>query len=190
PPAEVIQIHQKYLVFQTETGMALVDQHALHERILYEKLKRKLSAGALDAQRLLVPEMVELSAVETALALENSDLFETFGVLIESFGGRTISISSYPAILEKLGPRDIFLTLLAVLAQKGKEIERADLLEEMMHQSACKAAVKGGDFIDREQIAELLKLAREEARTDHCPHGRPTTLLFSLQELDRLFKRT
>ena len=188
--AEVIQIHQKYLVFQTETGMAVVDQHALHERILYEKLKRKLSAGALDAQRLLVPEMVELSAVETALALENSDLFETFGVLIESFGGRTISISSYPAILEKLGPRDIFLTLLAVLAQKGKEIERADLLEEMMHQSACKAAVKGGDFIDREQIAELLKLAREEARTDHCPHGRPTTLLFSLQELDRLFKRT
>ena len=188
--AEVIQIHQKYLVFQTETGMALVDQHALHERILYEKLKRKLCVGALDAQRLLVPEMVELSAVETALALENCDLFEKFGVSIESFGGRTISISSYPAILEKLGPRDIFLTLLAVLSKKGKETERADLLEEMMHQSSCKAAVKGGDYIDRDQIAELLKLAREEARTDHCPHGRPTTLLFSLQELDRLFKRT
>lgn len=188
--AGVIQIHQKYLVFQTETGLALVDQHALHERILYEKLKRKLTTGPLDAQRLLVPEVVELSAVDTALALSSTELFQKFGVLIESFGGGTISISSYPAILKKLTPQEVFLTLLDVIRQKGQNTEREDLLEEMMHQSACKAAIKGGDFIDSDQIAELLRLAREEARTDHCPHGRPTTVLFSLQELDRLFKRT
>ncbi len=186
----IVQIHQKYLVFETDEGMAVVDQHALHERILYEKLKRQLSEGKLASQLLLVPEMVDLPPIQRALALENRPILEEFGVQIEPFGGNTILVNGYPAILSRLTPTEIFLTALEVVRQKGKQADRSDLLDEMMHQTSCKAAIKGGDAIPESTREELLRLAEEEIHTDHCPHGRPTTLLYSLQEIDKLFKRT
>ena len=186
----IVQIHQKYLVFQTDAGMAVVDQHALHERILYEKMKRQMAAGELTVQRLLVPETVDLGPIEAACALENRALFADFGLLIEPFGGNTILISGYPAIFSRLSAAEIFLTLLPIIAEKQGESDRADLLDSMMHQTACKAAVKGGDALGAEAIGELLRLADEELHTDHCPHGRPTTLLFTITEIDKLFKRT
>lgn len=186
----LVQIHRKYLVFQTETGMALVDQHALHERILYERIKRQMTAGELAVQRLLVPETVDLGPIEAACALENRALFADFGLLIEPFGGNTVLISGYPAIFSRLSATEIFLTLLPIVAQKQGASDRTDLLEAMMHQTACKAAVKGGDALGAEAMGELLRLADEELHTDHCPHGRPTTLLFTIAEIDKMFKRT
>lgn len=186
----VLQIHQKYLVFETESGMALIDQHALHERILYDKIKAQMSEGTLSVQRLLVPETVDLGPIEAACALENQAIFADFGLLIEPFGGNTILISGYPAIFERLAPTEIFLTLLEIVSQKGAQAERSDLLDSMMHQTACKAAIKGGDTLREEAMAELLRLADEQIHADHCPHGRPTVLLFSTTEIDALFKRT
>lgn len=190
PELLVLQIKQRYLVYETEEGMAVVDQHALHERVLYEKIRRQMANAPLDSQRLLIPETVDLSPVEAARALEFQELFARFGLTVEAFGGHTIMITGYPSILERLAPSEILTTLLAVVEQKGTAAERSDLLDSMMHQTACKAAVKAGERLGGESMAELLALSEEERRTDHCPHGRPTTLLFSVAEIDKMFKRT
>ncbi len=186
----VIQIHQRYLVMEVEQGMAVIDQHALHERILYEKIKEKMAKGTLESQLLLVPEAIDLSPVEAACVLENKDLFLSFGLQTGEFGGNTIIISGYPSILEKVPPREILFMLLDPILSGGKKPERTDLLDSMMHQMACKAAIKAGDQLSPEMIQELMDLARAEINSHHCPHGRPSTLVFTCVELDKLFKRT
>lgn len=188
----VLQIHNCFLVFETESGMALVDQHALHERILYEKISKRFGEGGqLDSQRLLVPEPVELSPEEAACALENQGCLCDFGLIVEEFGGNTVLVSGYPKVLAKYSPVDIFIDILGVLMKRGKEhIEREDLLDEITRRCACRAAVKGGDRLRGDAMQELLRQAQEEIHSHHCPHGRPSILLFSVQDLEKMFKRT
>lgn len=185
----VVQICRRYLAMEAKGGLAVVDQHALHERILYERLKANFSAGKLDSQRLLVPEVVDLTPTERPLALENRELFANLGIIIDDFGGSSIVVNGYPAILRDAAPTEIFLAALATLQQNRGKLERADLLDESLKQMACKAAIKAGDSLRPDAIVELIAAAEEELRSHHCPHGRPSTLVFSAQEIDKLFKR-
>ena len=187
--ANVLQIHNRYLVLETSDGVAIIDQHALHERVLFESMKQSMESGNLDSQRLLVPIPVDLSPTEAACVLENATFFEQLGLDVESFGGDTVLISSYPAILDKTPPMEILLTLVETLLLSGKKMERSDLLEEMLHRMACKAAVKAGDALRPDAVAKLIALAEAEVNTHHCPHGRPSMLVFSCDELDKMFKR-
>lgn len=188
----VIQIHDCFLVFETETGMALVDQHALHERILYEKIRATYkSAGKLDSQRLLVPEPIDLTPEELACVLENRETLAGFGILAEEFGGNTVLLSGYPRVLEKSPPKEIFIEILGILMKRGKEnIEPEDLLDDIFRTCACRAAVKEGDRLSGDAMRELLAQAQQEINSHHCPHGRPSILLLSVQELEKMFKRT
>lgn len=185
----VVQICRRYLAMEAKGGLAVVDQHALHERILYERLKANFSAGKLDSQRLLVPEVVDLTPTERPLALENRELFANLGIIIDDFGGSSIVVNGYPAILRDAAPTEIFLAALATLQRNRGKLERADLLDESLKQMACKAAIKAGDSLRPDAIVELIAAAEEELRSHHCPHGRPSTLVFSAQEIDKLFKR-
>ncbi|MDO4586668.1 MAG: DNA mismatch repair endonuclease MutL [Planctomycetia bacterium] len=186
----VLQIHQRYLIMESTDGLAIIDQHALHERILYEKIKAKINQGRLDIQRLLLPETVDLTPNESACALDNKDFLADFGLLIDSFGGNTIVINGYPSILRQIPPHEILLTLIEPIIKGGKKPDRSNLLDEMMHQMACKAAVKAGDLLRNDAITELLALAEQEINAHHCPHGRPSTLIISCKDIDKLFKRT
>ena len=188
----VIQIHDCFLVFETETGMALVDQHALHERILYEKIRADYkSGGKLDSQRLLVPEPIDLTPEELACVLENRETLAGFGILVEEFGGNTVLLSGYPRVLEKSPPKEIFVEILAILMKRGKEnIEMEDVLDDILRTCACRAAVKEGDRLRGDAMRELLAQAQREINSHHCPHGRPSILLLSVQELEKMFKRT
>ncbi len=185
----VVQIHDRYLVLETADGLAIVDQHALHERVLYESMKEKMESGRLDSQRLLVPVPVDLSPTETACVLENIPFFEQLGLGVESFGGGTVLISSYPAILGKTPPTEVLLTLVETLLVSGKKMSRSDLMEEMLHRMSCKAAVKAGDRLRADAVSKLIALAEKEANSHHCPHGRPSMLVFSCKELDKMFER-
>lgn len=185
----VVQICRRYLAMEAKGGLAVVDQHALHERILYERLKANFSAGKLDAQRLLVPEVVDLTPTEHPIALENRELFANLGILVDDFGGTSVVVNGYPAILRAASPSEIFLAALATLQRNRGKIERADLLDESLKQMACKAAIKAGDSLRPDAIVELIAAAEEELQSHHCPHGRPSTLVFSVQEIDKLFKR-
>lgn len=185
----IVQMCRRYLVMEAADGVAIVDQHALHERILFERLKASLESGTLDVQRLLVPEVVDLSPVEKPLVMENKDLFEQLGLKVEEFGGTSVVINSYPAILRDLSPTDIFMAVLSVFTERKGKVERADLLDFALKQTACKAAIKAGDSLRPESMIELIAGAEEEVHSHHCPHGRPSTLIFTRQELDKLFKR-
>lgn len=183
------QIHNRYLVTQDETGMVVVDQHALHERILYERVREKVLNGSLETQKLLVPEPVSLTSSEAAAALEAKELLAQVGIEIEPFGGDTVVVSAYPAMLAKLRPEDLLRQALESLICAGKDPEVRDLLDHLLHTIACKAAIKAGDRLTPEEITSLLEQRDMYQDTHHCPHGRPTALFFSRDELDRMFGR-
>ncbi|HEX3998183.1 MAG TPA: DNA mismatch repair endonuclease MutL [Pirellulales bacterium] len=189
-PSPAIQVHDRYLIAETDDGMVVIDQHALHERVLYEQVREKVLAGALETQRLLVPEPVDLSPAETAAALANRELLAQLGIEVESFGGGTLLVGSYPAMLVKLRPADMLRTLVERLVDGGKAPDRRDLLDDLLHMIACKAAIKAGDRLTPEEVAELVEQRHLAQDAHHCPHGRPTALVFTRDDLDRQFKRT
>jgi DNA mismatch repair protein MutL len=184
-----LQVHNRYLVVETDVGIEVIDQHALHERILYEQLRDKVLAGALESQRLLVPEPVDLAASEAAAVLERKDLLAQLGVEVEPFGGETVLVSSYPAMLANWRPAEVLRDLVEKLLSGGKAPEPRDLLDELLHMIACKAAVKFGDHLTPEEIDALLAQRHLAQDSHHCPHGRPTALVFTREDLDRQFKR-
>jgi DNA mismatch repair protein MutL len=185
-----LQLHNRYLVAESDDGMIVIDQHALHERILYEHLRDKVLAGAVESQALLVPEPVDLSPAEKAAVLESGEVLEQLGVGVEPFGGDTVLVSRYPAMLANLRPADVLRDLVEQLMAGGKGPDRRDVIDSLLHMIACKAAIKAGDRLSSEEIAELLKQRHLAHDTHHCPHGRPTALFFSREELDKQFKRT
>lgn len=183
------QVHDRYLITQDERGMVVVDQHALHERILYERIREKVLGGSLETQRLLVPEPVSLTPAERQVALDAKDLLAKVGVEIEPFGGDCVLVQGYPAMLANLGPADMLRQALESLIAAGRDPDIRDLLDHLLHTIACKAAIKAGDRLTPEEITSLLEQRDLYHDTHHCPHGRPTALFFSRDELDRMFGR-
>jgi len=193
PPAatpRALQIHNRYLVAETEQGVTIIDQHALHERILYEQLRQRMTSGNIEMQNLLVPEPVDLAAAEAAAAVENRDLLAELGMKIEPFGGNTVLITGFPAMLANLNPVEVLRELLEDLLCGGAKPDRRDLLDGLLHTIACKAAIKAGDRLSAEEIDTLLSQRRHINDPHHCPHGRPTEVIFTREELDKQFKRT
>jgi DNA mismatch repair protein MutL len=167
----------------------VIDQHALHERILYENLKRRLSDGPLEGQRLLVPEPVDLRSDEYSLAVSWRDLLLELGLEIEPFGGDTILVRSYPAILTRSQPGSLLRDVIGTLSETGRLPHRSDIVDSVLNMMACKAAIKTGDVLSADEISALLEQRHLADHSHHCPHGRPTALVFTQAELDRQFGR-
>jgi DNA mismatch repair protein MutL len=189
PRMSALQIHDRYLVTESDEGVMVIDQHALHERILYEQLRHRINANAMETQNLLVPEPVDLSTAEASVVLENRDLLAELGMKIEPFGGDTILVVGYPAMLANINPVELLRDVLDKLISGGKQPDKRDLLDELLHTIACKAAIKAGDRLKPQEIAALLEQRHLVEDAHHCPHGRPTALIFTREELDRQFKR-
>ena len=184
-----MQVYNRYLITETAEGVVVIDQHALHERILYEEIREKVLSGALEMQRLLVPEPLQLTAAEAAAILDNRETLAQLGVEVDEFGNDTVLISAYPAMLANLNPGDVVRNIAEKLMTPEKQLERRDLLDELLHMISCKAAIKAGDRLTGDEISALLEKRHVVENAHHCPHGRPTTLVFSRDELDRRFKR-
>jgi DNA mismatch repair protein MutL len=186
---KAIQLYDSYLILETAEGMLVIDQHALHERILFEQLKLRVGSGTLEVQRLLIPEPVDLTAEQAARTLDHREALEELGLGVEDFGGGTLLLTSYPALLDKRAPQMILRAVVDHLMTKDRAPNREQLLNNLLSLMACHAAVKAGDRLTPEEISALL--AQRELANDahHCPHGRPTALLFSRQELERQFRR-
>ena len=150
----------------------------------------KVLAGAVESQQLLVPEPVDLTPAEAAAVLDRAELLAELGIRVAPFGGGTIIVSSYPAMLANLSPTELLRDVVDRIATEGKTLERRDLVDELLHLIACKAAIKAGDRLTHDEIAALLAARHLAEDAHHCPHGRPTALLFTREELDRQFKRT
>jgi DNA mismatch repair protein MutL len=184
-----VQVHNRYLITESDEGVVVIDQHALHERILYEELREKVLAGTLESQNLLVPEPVHLTPAEAAAVREARDLLRQLGMEVAPFGGDTVLVSSYPAMLANIRPDELLRQLLEKLISEGQRPDRRDVLDQLLHTISCKAAIKAGDRLSREEISALVERRRLVQDSHHCPHGRPTALVFTREELDRRFRR-
>ncbi len=193
PPARAarygMQVHNRYLISESDEGLLVIDQHALHERILYEKLALKLANGRLESQRLLVPDPVTMTPAETAIALDNAPTLARLGIEIEAFGGDTVLITAYPAMLKNLEPAEILRHAVDLMLAGDGRADSQHLMDKLLDMMSCKAAVKAGDPLTPEEITALLEHRELCQDAHHCPHGRPTALVFTREELDKRFKR-
>jgi len=186
-----VQMHDRYLVVETAAGIEVIDQHALHERLLYEKFKTAVEAGGLEVQPLLVPEKVDLAPAELELVHEHAGTLERAGMRIEPFGGSTVIVTSKPALAGDTSAGAIVREVLDRLASTAASGGGTSMLvDEVLHGLACRAAIKAGDRLSEAEVAALVRERRIVAESHHCPHGRPTSLTLSRQDLDRQFRRT
>jgi DNA mismatch repair protein MutL len=186
---QVMQVHDCYLVVETAQGITVIDQHALHERVMYEHLRHRVDQGAVESQRMLVPQPLEFSDREAATLLEHADVLNQIGYRLEEFGGGTVLLTAYPAILAHADHDRILRDAAESLGSSGQSPSRRDILDSLLHLMACKAAVKAGQRLKPEEMESLLAQRHLIDDAHHCPHGRPTALVLTRAELDRQFGR-
>ena len=194
PPCQLpaaIQIHNSYIVAACEDGLVIVDQHALHERLIYNDIRRRLTAGPLTAQRLLIPETLKVTAEEAACIESRGELLARLGIEITTFGPGTVGIQRFPSLLAERGVAagKFVRGFLDELAE-DETVDSERLLEEVIQMMACKAAVKAGESLGPDEIDRLLSRLDHAEKGSFCPHGRPTTLKLTLKDLEKQFKRT
>jgi len=189
-PKRFIQIHDSYIVVQTEDGLAIVDQHALHEKILYERMALRLARTGLESQRLLIPQTVRLGDPQIHTLEAHADLVRSLGLEVVPFGPHTYAIQSFPTVLDKADPAGLVQDLIDLLDAHGQDGQADRLLDEVLSMAACKAAIKAGQRLSDLEIEQLLADARSAESSVRCPHGRPTTIKLTLADLQRQFLRT
>ena len=184
-----MQVHRSYLVLETDDGLRIIDQHALHERKLYEELLDRFRRAEAEDQHLLIPEVVELGRADQELLLEYRNELLELGIRVEAFGGTSICVRSLPATLGNLPPQDAIEEVLEVLRKRGTLPLREELLSEIVAHLACRAAIKFNDRLPASEIQQLLKWHAKHPEMRNCPHGRTVSIGLTLRELEDQFQR-
>ena len=183
------QVHDTYIVAQTPDGIVIVDQHAAHERLVYERMKRALSNGGVKRQALLIPEVVELDEGEVARVLARADELAALGLVVESFGPGALLVRETPALLGKVDAK----ALVRDIADELTETESAQSLKERLdHVSAtlaCHGSVRAGRRLNADEMNALLREMESTPHSGQCNHGRPTYVELKLADIERLFGR-
>ncbi len=180
------QIDNLYIVAQSGDGLLLIDQHAAHERILYDQIKERKSSGW---QELIIPVTIELNAKERILLDEYIPYLEEFGFAISEFGTNTYVITAIPAIFGKLEDPDIVHDIISDILSTGRIRDDTGIYEHVSKSMACRGAIKAGAACSFEQMDDLIAQLVRTENPKTCPHGRPTMISFSKKELDKLFGR-
>ena len=184
------QVHENYIIAQTAEGMVIVDQHAAHERLVYEKLKRQMSEKGVAAQALLIPEIIELSATDAARLLDLANDLKRFGLTIEAFGGTAIAVRETPAILGGVDARALVLDVLdEIVDQNSSDVLQAKI-EAVLSRMACHGSVRSGRRMRADEMNALLREMEQTPYSGQCNHGRPTYVELKLSDIERLFGRT
>ncbi|WP_135504406.1 DNA mismatch repair endonuclease MutL [Roseovarius aestuariivivens] len=184
------QIHENYIVAQTESGMVLVDQHAAHERLVYERLKRQMAENGVAGQALLIPEIVELSEAEAATLLDMAEDLARLGLVIESFGPGSVAVRETPAILGPCDAAAMLRDILDELADQGASLSLQARIEAILSRVACHGSVRSGRRMSAEEMNALLREMEATPHSGQCNHGRPTYVELNLSDIERLFGRT
>lgn len=185
-----LQIHDSYILEQTDEGFVIIDQHALHERMLYELMRHRLERENLESQRLLLPESFEVTEAQAGAIDSHAEMLAQLGIELTPFGPRTYAIQTFPTMLGNVPPQEFLHDLLDLLVERGDAVAKRDLFDDILNMAACKAAIKAGQKLTDTEIRQLLADRERFETTSRCPHGRPTTIRFSLGELEKQFKRT
>lgn len=184
------QVHENYIVAQTKTGMVIVDQHAAHERLVYEKLKNQMAENGVASQALLIPEIVDLSDGDRASILSVADELAKLGLVIEAFGGGAIAIRETPAILGEVNAEAMIRDVLDELADHGDSQMVQAKIEAILSRVACHGSIRSGRRMRGEEMNALLREMEATPHSGQCNHGRPTYVELKLSDIERLFGRT
>jgi DNA mismatch repair protein MutL len=177
-----------YIILQNGEELVLVDQHAAHERILYEKLQIKFESQENTTQLLLEPVVIQLQAFELNLIKSKEVLFNNVGFVFEDFGNNSIIIRGIPYLVEGYSPKDLFLELADKIGESVKPVT-TPLADEIIHTIACKAAIKANKKLNDKEVYQLLSDLANTGRRFTCPHGRPTVIRLTKYEIEKMFKR-
>jgi DNA mismatch repair protein MutL len=184
------QVHENYIIAQTADGMVIVDQHAAHERLVYEKLKHQMAENGVAAQALLIPEIVELSDNDSAKLLDVADELAKFGLGIEPFGGGAVAVRETPAILGEVNAEAMIKDILDELDDQGSSQLVQAKVEAILSRVACHGSIRSGRRMRGEEMNALLREMEATPHSGQCNHGRPTYVELKLADIERLFGRT
>ncbi len=192
PASKVLQVHNSYLVTQDEQGVLIVDQHALHERVMFEALLARVTETNLESQRLLAPVVLDATPAQIARLDELAELLTRIGIEAAPMGPRQIAVHAFPSFLfeRKVDPGEFLPDLFEKAASSDFAPGSEDALRDVLDMMACKAAVKAGDKMSDGELGTLLGLRDAVERSSNCPHGRPTTVRLTIRELEKLFGRS
>ena len=184
------QVHENYIIAQTADGMVIVDQHAAHERLVYEKLKRQMAETGVAAQALLIPEIVELSEGDAAVLLSHAEALSKLGLTLEPFGPGALAVRETPAILGEVNAEAMVRDILDELDDLGDTQLVADKIEAVLSRVACHGSIRSGRWMRGEEMNALLREMEATPHSGQCNHGRPTYVELKLADIERLFGRT
>ena len=189
PPLKIIgQFNKTYIIGEYDEVLYMIDQHAAHEKILFEKYLKNIEEDSLVIQPLLIPTLIHLSIDDYAYYEENKEVFNKAGFTLEDFGGNTLSLKEVPYFLGKLNPKDLFLGILDNIKDLGTG-KPTEVKYNRIATMACKSAVKGNDNLSDIEMVKLVEELRYIDDPFHCPHGRPTIIKFTNYDLEKKFRR-
>lgn len=183
------QLHETYVVAQTEDGIVIVDQHAAHERLVYEDMKRQMEIGGVKRQALLIPDVVELTEDEAARILERTDELAQLGLELEPFGKGAVCVRATPALFGEMDVAGLVQDLADDFAEYEAGLALKERFEEVMGNMACRGSVRAGRRLNAEEMNALLRQMEATPHSGQCNHGRPTYVELKLADIERLFGR-
>jgi DNA mismatch repair protein MutL len=183
------QLHETYIVAQTNEGIVIVDQHAAHERLVYEKMKQSLDSGDVARQGLLLPEVIELEEAQCQRLVERADQFAELGLVLEAFGPGAVVVREVPAMLGKTDIVGLVKDLADDLAELGEGLTLKERLEEVCGTMACHGSVRAGRRLNQPEMDAILRQMEQTPHSGQCNHGRPTYVELNLADIERLFGR-
>ena len=183
------QLHETYVVAQTADGIVIVDQHAAHERLVYERMKKALANGGVHRQPLLIPEVVDLDPSDVARLSDRSHELAELGLVIEAFGPDAVVVREVPAMLGKLDVKGLVRDLADEIAETGNALSLKERLEEVSGTLACHMSVRAGRRLNAEEMNALLREMEATPHSGQCNHGRPTYVELKLADIEKLFGR-
>ena len=184
------QYNKLYILCQSGSDLLIIDQHAAHERLLFENLKQQYMGGRLSSQALLFPIHLELAATDIRTLEQHQETIQQLGFDLRPFGGSTYLLSGVPALTGHCAPTELFLEILTGLASQTNHKNKSSRFENILASMACKGAVKGGDTLHEQEIESLLQRMAEADLFSHCPHGRPVSHRIEPDEIKKWFHRT
>jgi DNA mismatch repair protein MutL len=183
------QLHENYIVAQTDSGIVIVDQHAAHERIVYERMKKGLANGGVARQPLLIPEVVSLDPAEADRILARAEDLANLGLVVESFGPDAVMVRETPALLGQIDAGSLLRDLADELAETGSVASLQERLDHIAATLACHTSVRSGRRLNAEEMNALLREMEATPHSGQCNHGRPTYVELKLADIERLFGR-
>jgi DNA mismatch repair protein MutL len=184
------QVFNTYLLVESENGLFLIDQHAAHERVIYERLKKELNSRKVNSQSLLLPFQVDLNPLEVDTVKKNMQVFQELGYEVEEFGEAVIVVRAVPSFVRRSNDRELFRDLIDLMVnEQNRKVDRAVLMDRMLESMACHSAIKAGDRQTREDMESLIQQIAGLENLLNCPHGRPFIAKLSREDIEKLFSR-